>query len=170
MPGIGKRRESVDCLRKGKRQCAGNGRRGRYRTETGGAVRSRRDLSARYGWHVSPAHGGIAPELPLVSGLRDSGGHDGFRRLTATDRGRMVRFFAEASHGDSLLAGRITQADFVQACKVKIMLQGSPTVVAIDEYAVAERFQRLRQVWQTVQSDPLPPAGDRSSPIVTWPS
>jgi cell division septal protein FtsQ len=97
-------------------------------------------------------------DLPLVSGLRDSAGNDGSRRLTGTDRGRMNRFLNDAEPFNAVFARRITQVNFRPDRTVRIMLSGSPAVVLLDENSTADRLGRLMQMWETVEGDSLPPA------------
>jgi cell division septal protein FtsQ len=99
-----------------------------------------------------------ALELPLVSGLRDSTGADHVRRFTASGRERMNRFFAEAKKFDGALARRITQVQFGDNESTRILLEGSPTTVVINENETAGCLQRLMSMWKVVQTDSIPPA------------
>lgn len=104
-----------------------------------------------------PLEHGASPDLPLVSGLRDSTGAGGIRRLTGAECGRMNRFFSAAAPFDSMLGRRITQANFGPERTVRVMLAGSTAVITLDENNIIDRLGRLVQVWETVQSDSLPP-------------
>jgi len=105
-----------------------------------------------------PLDHGASPDLPLVSGLRDSTGAGGIRRLTGTECGRMNRFFSAAALFDSTLGRRITQVNFRPDRTVRVMLAGSAAVITLDEKNITDRLGRLVQVWETLQSDPLSPA------------
>jgi cell division septal protein FtsQ len=105
-----------------------------------------------------PLDNGASLDLPLVSGLRDSTGAGGTRRLTGTECGRMNRFFSAAAPFDSTLGRRITQVNFRPDRTVRVMLAGSAAVITLDEKNITDRLGRLVQVWETLQSDPLPPA------------
>ena len=94
--------------------------------------------------------------LPLVAGLHDSTGGDGLRRMTRNDCRRMNDFFSRAAKGDLLVMQRITQVHFMKEGSVQIMLEGSETVVAVDEANAAERLQRLAQIWPAIRNDSFP--------------
>jgi hypothetical protein len=95
--------------------------------------------------------------LPLVSGLADSVGECGVRRLRADDCDRMNRFFGSAAAVDSAFLRHITQAHFTADMTVRIMVTGSPTVITLDEHDAALRLQRLMLVWEAMGADSLRP-------------
>jgi len=96
-------------------------------------------------------------ELPLVSGLADSVGEYGVRRLTAGDCGRMNRFFITAAEVDSAFMRHITQAHFTPDRIARIKVAGSPTVITLDEKDAARDLQRLMLVWEATGGDSLRP-------------
>jgi cell division septal protein FtsQ len=96
--------------------------------------------------------------LPLVSGLADSIGEAGIRRLTAGDCERMNNFLGDAVRLDSTFARRITQVHFMPDRTVHFMLSGCLTAITLDENDISERLQRLMQVWETLEYDSLPPS------------
>jgi hypothetical protein len=95
--------------------------------------------------------------LPLVSGLADSVGECGVRRLRADDCGRMNRFFKSAAAVDSAFLRHITQTHFTADGTVRMMMTGSPTVITLDEHDAILRLQRLLLVWEAVCADSLRP-------------
>jgi cell division septal protein FtsQ len=99
-----------------------------------------------------------AYELPLLSGLADSTGKDGIRRLTAEDCGRMNRFLRGARLADSSFAAAVTQACFGPDRAVSVVLSAGPTVVVFDESDMGAGLQRLARVWEGVQAEENPPA------------
>jgi cell division septal protein FtsQ len=96
-------------------------------------------------------------ELPLLSGLADSTGKDGVRRLKAGDRGRMNRFLHDARLADSAFAAAITQAWFGPDRAVSVMHSGGQTVIVFDESEMAAGLRRLARVWEGVQAEEKPP-------------
>jgi cell division septal protein FtsQ len=98
-----------------------------------------------------------ASALPLVSGLADSVGECGVRRLKAGECGRMNRFFSSAASVDSAFLRHITQAHFTDDGTVRIMVSGSQTVITIDEHDAARRLRRLLLVWEAVSADSMRP-------------
>ena len=96
-------------------------------------------------------------ELPLVSGLADSIGEFGVRRLTSGDCGRMNRFFSTAAEVDSAFLHHITQAHFTPDGIARIKVAGSPTVIMLDEGDAARGLQRLLLVWEATVGDSLRP-------------
>ena len=96
-------------------------------------------------------------ELPLVSGLADSIGEYGIRRLTAGDCGRMNRFFSTAAEVDSAFLRHITQVHFTPDGIARIKVAGSPTVITIDEKDAVLGLQRLIMVWEATAGDSLRP-------------
>jgi hypothetical protein len=96
-------------------------------------------------------------ELPLVSGLTDSIGEYGIRRLTIDDCGRMNRFFSIAAKVDPAFVRHITQAHFTPDGIARIKVAGSPTVITLDERNASLELQHLILVWEATAGDSLRP-------------
>lgn len=92
--------------------------------------------------------------LPLVSGLDDSAGGDGVRRITAAGVVRMNAFLRDASFDK-----RITQINFSRpgVPVVRLMLEGSATVVVVNENDIAGCSEKYAGLWETVRNDSLQP-------------
>jgi hypothetical protein len=96
--------------------------------------------------------------LPLISGLKDSVGNDGIRRITAAGVSRMDRFFRDAAAADNAsFAKRITQLNFGRAPVLRAMVEGSATVVVINENDIAGCIEKYTGIWETVRNDSLEP-------------
>jgi hypothetical protein len=101
-----------------------------------------------------------AHDLPLVSGLADSTGGDGVRRLVPAAAARMNRFFHDVAAYDGSFAKRVSQVNFGRATVpiVRIMLGGSATVLVIDENDYAGCIEKYMSLRETLQGDSLQPA------------
>lgn len=105
-----------------------------------------------------PLGKGIEYPLPLVSGLQDSIGNDGIRRITADGVARMGRFLRDAATADDAsFLKRITQLNFGRAPVLRVMLEGSTTVVVINENEIAGCIEKYTGIWETVRNDSLEP-------------
>jgi hypothetical protein len=104
-----------------------------------------------------PVTGRQLPDLPLLSGLRDSTGSDRIRRLTVSACERMNRFLTESKAFDSALAGRITQIGFGDRGIDRVMFEGSPTTVLVNEEEIAGGLERLAALRKVLKNDSLPP-------------
>lgn len=100
-----------------------------------------------------PLKRGVSYDLPLASGLRDSTGDDGVRRLRASDARRLATVYREIERCDSAFAHTLAQLHFGGDGKVGMTLCGAPTVVFIREDAVAGGLERLARIWAMVATD-----------------
>jgi hypothetical protein len=100
-----------------------------------------------------PLKRGVSYDLPLASGLRDSVGNDGIRRLTTSDAKRLVTFYSEIDRCDSAFAHTVAQFHFGKGGKVSMTLGGAPTIIFVREDAVAGGLERLARIWAMVAAD-----------------
>ena len=103
-----------------------------------------------------PPH--TAYRLPLLSGLGDSTGQDGLRRVTAGDYRRMNGFLHDARSADTAFASAITQACFGPDRTVAVMLSGVPGVIVLDENEIPVGLERLASVLEGAQAGWTAPA------------
>ena len=96
--------------------------------------------------------------LPLVSGLEDSIGNDGIRRLTAAGAERMDGFLRDIAASDGAFGKSMTQINFGRAPVARVMLEGSATVVVINENDIAGCVRKYAGLRETIQDDSLQPA------------
>jgi hypothetical protein len=105
-----------------------------------------------------PLGAGAVYQLPLVSGLQDSTGGDGIRRITAAGVVRMNRFFNDvAAAGDAAFANKITQLHFGRAPLLRVMHEGSITVVVINENDIAGCMENYTGIRETIRNDSQEP-------------
>jgi hypothetical protein len=100
-----------------------------------------------------PLKRGVSYDLPLASGLRDSIGNDGVRRLRASDAKRLATFYNEIGRCDSAFAREVAQLYFGNDGKVGMTLCGTPTIIFMREDAVAGGLERLARIWAMVATD-----------------
>lgn len=101
---------------------------------------------------------GVEYPLPLVSGLRDSIGSDGVRRITVEGVARMGRFFRNATAaGDASPAKRVTQLNFGHAPILHAMFVGSATLVVINENDITGCMEKYTGIREAVRNDSLEP-------------
>jgi hypothetical protein len=97
-----------------------------------------------------PLKRGVSYECPLVSGLRDSVGGDGIRRLKAFDARRLALLCEEIDKCDSAFARTVAQLNFGGDGRVCMTLCGTPTAIFIGENAPAQGLERLTRIWNMV--------------------
>jgi hypothetical protein len=100
-----------------------------------------------------PLKRGVSYNLPLASGLRDSVGNDGIRRLTVSDARRLVTFYSEIDRCDSAFAHTVAQLHFSKGGKVSMTLCGAPTIIFMREDAVAGGLELLARIWAMVATE-----------------
>jgi hypothetical protein len=100
-----------------------------------------------------PLKRGVSYDLPLASGLFDSVGNDGIRRLKTSDARRFATFYNEIGRCDSAFVRTVAQLHFGSDGKVGMTLCGTPTIIFMREDAVAGGLERLARIWAMVATD-----------------
>jgi cell division septal protein FtsQ len=93
-----------------------------------------------------PLTPGECTNAPVFSGLRDTLGADSLRRLDAVSLARLRRLLKTLRRSKASAAGRVCQVRFDDQGRLAVKLEGSRTVIRIEEQRVAEGFERLERL------------------------
>lgn len=96
--------------------------------------------------------------LPVISGLRDTLGSDGLRRLTRASQRRLARLRDELDESDTAWLNHLAQADFSGHERVLMRLDGYPATIAVPTGDVRRRMDHLRQLLEVLAGGTGPAA------------
>jgi hypothetical protein len=115
-----------------------------------------------YGIDSAGVHMPVDPHclcrLPLVSGLHDSAGAEGWLLLTNEDRLRMNRFFHGLAGFDPQMLSRLTQVQFGPHGAATVWFEGSSTEIRLDGNNLENGLERLVTLLPSVRTDSGLPA------------
>jgi cell division protein FtsQ len=122
----------------------------RERTPAAMIARGRVYLVDREGV-LAPLMRGAYVESPVVSGLQDSVGDDGARRLTARSRERLNRVLEQLDASKNGLAQRVTQIGFDDDGVVRLSFEANQARAEMREENIRSGMTRLRKVLDASQ-------------------
>jgi cell division protein FtsQ len=91
--------------------------------------------------------------LPVLSGLRDTVGSDGLRRLTAESLERLIAFRQDVARSDNAWFKHLSQVDFSDAALVRFTLDGYPASVEIGAEDITMEMSRLRRLLEVLAEE-----------------
>jgi len=91
--------------------------------------------------------------LPVFSGLRDTVGDDGLRRLTPGSQRRLAAFRRAADVSDEHWMTHLSQVDFGREKSIRLTLDGYPAMVEIDAADVSRGLNQLRRLLEVLAEE-----------------
>jgi hypothetical protein len=89
-------------------------------------------------------------DLPLVSGIPDSGG----KRIPRSSLLRIVSFMSTAAGVQKSLLKQVSQIDFSGGTSVRIKLENSPLLIEIDDRYCDVQWKRFQELLEVFNNDP----------------
>ncbi|NLG16752.1 MAG: FtsQ-type POTRA domain-containing protein [Fibrobacter sp.] len=93
-----------------------------------------------------PITKGAASTFPLFSGLRDTLDGSGQRVIVAEDMKRVKSFLELADRSESRLLSRLSQIDFSEQYRIRMVIKGFPTVIDIGVENIIERLNQMAEL------------------------
>jgi len=96
---------------------------------------------------------GAITSLPVVTGLRDTVGADGVRRLSAAGQRRLRAFREAMGQSDPDWAQHLSQVEFSGNGTIRLTLDGHEAVVEMDGGDVTTRLNQLRRLLEVLAEE-----------------